>query len=97
MNILLLGAENPSKPLLVAERLRIKGRDGEPDEHLLPEGGGTSAPGAGCHSRRGTQCGESRQHRFHQYLLFFIAKIPIRPLWCESMGSFYVGYSANNV
>ena len=25
---------------------------------------------------------------FHQYLLFFIAKIPIRPLWCESMGSF---------
>ena len=63
MNILLLGAENPSKPLLVAERLRIKGRDGEPDEHLLPEGGGTSAPGAGCHSRRGTQCGESRQHR----------------------------------
>ena len=34
---------------------------------------------------------------YHQYRLFFIAKIPIRPLWCESMGSFYVGYSANNV
>ena len=72
MNILLLGAQNPSKPLLVAERLRIKGRDGEPDEHLLPEGGGAGALGAGRHPGRGAQRGE---HHFFMTIIMVVSVI----------------------
>ena len=47
-------------------------RDGQPDEHLLPEGGGAGALGAGRHPGRGAQRGE---HHFFMTIIMVVSII----------------------
>ena len=49
-------------------------RDGQPDEHLLPKGGGAGALGAGRHPGRGAQRGE---HHFFMTIIMVVSIITI--------------------
>ena len=49
-------------------------RDGQPDEHLLPKGGGAGALGAGRHPGRGAQRGE---HHLFMTIIMVVSMITI--------------------